>query len=309
MPLHAANTMIDPSPAAALAAPLAPFRGTRVELELHGATAVVRLSNPPQGFMDEAMEAELEQVLARLDDPACWPEGRVVVLTGGDPGVFVRHYDVGLLHRRATAMRTRGKTFSLERPVPEAGIHRCIERIDRSRLVFIAAVNGTAMGGGFELALGCDLRVVQHGPHQLGLPELNAGLLPGATGTQVLARLLGPALALQCLLTARVFRPEELPPLGLAQACVDDALAHALQLAARLQAVPARACAHIKRLVRDAAHRPAAEGLAAERTLFCDCMVDPEAEPLMRDIAEGRRTLADAPEPQPQSSFTPAVRM
>ena len=131
------------------------------------------------------------------------------------------------------------------------------------------------------------------------VPELNAGLLPGATGTQVLARLLGPALALQCLLTARVFRPEELPPLGLAQACVDDALAHALQLAARLQAVPARACAHIKRLVRDAAHRPAAESLAAERTLFCDCMVDPEAEPLMRAIAEGRRTLADAPELQP----------
>jgi enoyl-CoA hydratase/carnithine racemase len=288
---------------------LVPTHGTRVALSLHGAVAVVRLSNPPTGLMDDVMEAELEQVLAQLDDPAVWPGGRVVVLTGGEPGVFVRHYDVAVLHQRGQALRARGKTFTLERPVPPAGIHRCIERIGHSPLIYIAAVNGTAMGGGFELALGCDLRVVQHGPHQLGLPELNAGLLPGATGTQVLARLLGPALALQCLLTARVFRPEELPPLGLAQACVDDALAHALQLAARLQAVPARACAHIKRLVRDAAHRPAAEGLAAERTLFCDCMVDPEAEPLMRDIAEGRRTLADAPEPQPQSSFTPAVRM
>lgn len=288
---------------------LAPTHGTRVALSLHGAVAVVRLSNPPTGLMDDVMEAELEQVLAQLDDPAVWPGGRVVVLTGGEPGVFVRHYDVAVLHQRGQALRARGKSFTLERPVPQAGIHRCIERIGHSPLIYIAAVNGTAMGGGFELALGCDLRVVQHGPHQLGLPELNAGLLPGATGTQVLARLLGPALALQCLLTARVFRPEELPPLGLAQACVDDALAHALQLAARLQAVPARACAHIKRLVRDAAHRPAAEGLAAERTLFCDCMVDPEAEPLMRAIAEGRRTLADAPEPQPQSSFTPAVRM
>ena len=281
------------------APPAAPFQGARVALSLHGPVAVVRLSNPPTGLMDDVMEAELEQVLAQLDDAAAWPGGRVVVLTGGEPGVFVRHYDVAVLHQRGQALRARGKTFMLERPVPPAGIHRCIERIERSALVFIAAVNGTAMGGGFELALACDLRVVQHGPHQLGLPELNAGLLPGATGTQVLARLLGPALALQCLLTARVFRPEELPPLGLAQACVDDALAHALQLAARLQAVPARACAHIKRLVRDAAHRPAAEGLAAERTLFCDCMVDPEAEPLMRAIAEGRRTLADAPELQP----------
>jgi enoyl-CoA hydratase/carnithine racemase len=293
-----APTMRDPAPlppVAMTAPPAAPFQGARVALSLHGSVAVVRLSNPPTGLMDDVMEAELEQVLAQLDDPAAWPGGRVVVLTGGEPGVFVRHYDVAVLHQRGQALRARGKTFTLERPVPPAGIHRCIERIERSALVFIAAVNGTAMGGGFELALACDLRVVQHGPHQLGLPELNAGLLPGATGTQVLTRLLGPALALQCLLTARVFRPEELPQLGLAQACVDDALAHALQLAARLQAVPARACAHIKRLVRDAAHRPAAESLAAERTLFCDCMVDPEAEPLMRAIAEGRRTLADPP--------------
>lgn len=272
-----------------------PNPGQRTACRIHGPTALIELFNPPQGYMDEAMEAELWGWLEHLDDPMRWPEGRVVVLTGRDPGVFVRHYDVGVLLQRSLALRARGKTFTLDRLVPAAGIHRCIERIGRSPLVFIAAVNGTAMGGGFELALGCDLRVVQHGPHQLGLPELNAGLLPGATGTQVLARLLGPALALQCLLTARVFRPEELPPLGLAQACVDDALAHALQLAARLQAVPARACAHIKRLVRDAAHRPAAEGLAAERTLFCDCMVDPEAEPLMRAIAEGRRTLADPP--------------
>jgi enoyl-CoA hydratase len=153
------------------------------------------------------------------------------------------------------------------------------------------------MGGGFELALGCDLRVVQRGAHQLGLPELNLGLLPGATGTQALAQVLGPALALQCLLTARVFRPEELPPLGLAVACVDDALAHALQLAAQLQAVPGRACANIKRLVRQAPRWPRAEGLAAERTLFCDCMVDAEAEPLMAAVAEGRRTIADKPPP------------
>ena len=291
-------TMRDPaslSPVAMTTPPAAPFQGTRVALSLHGATAVVRLSNPPSGQMDEAMEAELEQVLAQLDDPAAWPGGRVVVLTGGEPGVFVRHYDVGVLHRRAAAMRARGKTFSLDRPVPEAGIHRCIERIDRSRLIFIAAVNGTAMGGGFELALGCDLRVVQRGAHQLGLPELNLGLLPGATGTQVLAQVLGPALALQCLLTARVFSPEELPPLGLAVACVDDALAHALQLAAQLHAVPARACANIKHLVRQAPRWPRAEGLAAERTLFCDCMVDPEAEPLMAAVAEGRRTIADKP--------------
>lgn len=266
--------------------------GQRVSLAFSGGTAVVRLFNPPQGYMDEAMEVELGQVLDRLEQ---WPEGRVVVVTGRDPGMFVRHYDVAVLHQRAQSMLAKGKTFTLERPIGQAGIHRCIERIGNSPLVFIAAVNGVAMGGGFELALGCDIRLVQKGEFALGLPELNLGLLPGAGGTQALARMLGTGPALFHLLTARVFTPQEVVAAGLASACVDDVLAHALELAAGMEAVPARACANIKRLVRNAGRWSEADGLAAERTLFCDCMVDPAAQPLMEAVALGRRTIADPP--------------
>ncbi len=266
--------------------------GTRLTLSTLGNTAVLRFFNPARGYMDESMEAELMQALDLLEQ---WPEGRVVVLTGRDPGMFIRHYDAGVLAQRAEAMRAKGKQFTLERPVAQGGIHRCIERIDQSPLVFIAAINGTAMGGGFELALGCDLRVVQAGDHELGLPELNLGLLPGAGGTQAFAQLLGTAKALELLLTAQVLRPVQLVELGLAMACVDDALAHALALAARIEAVPARACAHIKQLVRQAPRWSRDTGLAAERTLFCDCMVDPAAAPLMQAVADGTRTIADAP--------------
>ena len=105
------------------------WTGTRLSLHRQGGTAVVRLFNPPHGFMDEAMETELAYALDQLD---AWPEGRVVVLTGGEPGMFVRHYDVAVLHQRAQAMLARGKTFSVERPVAQGGIHRCIERIDAS---------------------------------------------------------------------------------------------------------------------------------------------------------------------------------
>lgn len=270
---------------------------TRVSLSFHGPTAVVRLYNPNGGYMDEAMETQLWQALERLDDTSAWPEGRVVVLTGRDPGMFVRHYDVAVLHQRAQAMLARGKSFTLERPVPEGGIHRCIERIDRSRLIFIAAINGTAMGGGFELALGCDIRLVQDGEHQLGLPELNLGLLPGAGGTQAMAALLGTGAALFHLLTAKVFSPRELLALGLVSECSDDVLGRALQLAEQMAAAPARACANIKRLVRQAPRWSRAEGLAAERTLFCDCMVDPAAQPLMAAVARGEKTIADRPAP------------
>jgi enoyl-CoA hydratase/carnithine racemase len=272
-----------------------PWTGSRVALSYHGAIAVVRLFNPNQGLMDDTMEAELGQVLEQLDNPASWPEGRVVVLTGRDPGMFVRHYDVAILHARAGRMVERGKTFSLDKPVPEGGIHRCTERMDRSPLIFIAAINGVAMGGGFELALGCDIRVVQDGDFQVGLPELNLGLLPGAGGTQALAHLLGTGPALFYLLTAKVFAPRELLQLGLVSACVDDALAHALALAGQVAAAPARACAHIKTLVRQAPRWSRSEGLAAERTLFCDTMVDPAAQPLMAAVARGERTIADKP--------------
>jgi enoyl-CoA hydratase len=272
------------------------FDGLRVQCTLEGACAIVRLFNPKQGLMDEAMESELLQVLDLLHDGVCWPAGRVVILTGRDPGVFVRHYDVAVLHQRAQAMAARGKAFSIERPVPQGGVHRCIDRIEASSLIFIAAINGVAMGGGFELALACDLRVVQDGPYELGLPELNLGLLPGAGGTQALARLLGVSATLQLLLTARVLSPRELVELRLAGACVADALAQARAWAAQLQAVPARACAHIKRLVRSAGAWDLEQGRAAERTLFCDCMVDPAALPLMADVAQGQRTIAQPPQ-------------
>ena len=118
--------------------------GTRVSMSLSNATAVVQFFNPPHGYMDEAMEAELAMVLDRLEH---WPQGRVVILTGRDPGVFIRHYDVAILHKRAQFFQAKGKKFSMDRPVPNGGIHDCLERIDKSPLIFIAAINGVAMGG------------------------------------------------------------------------------------------------------------------------------------------------------------------
>ena len=268
------------------------WKGSRLSMTREDGVAVIHLFNPPHGFMDEAMESELLEALDQLD---AWNDGRVVVITGGEPDMFVRHYDVSILQRRSQAMIERGKTFSIERPVPKSVIHQCIERIDNSPLIFIAALNGTAMGGGFELALGCDIRLAQDGVYQLGLPELNLGLLPGAGGTQAMASLIGAGPALFSLLTAKVFTPQELLAVGLVSICSDDVMADAMKLARQIQTVPSRACANIKKLVRNATRWSHEQGLAAERTLFCDCMVDPEAQPLMEAVVSGNRTIADQP--------------
>jgi len=268
------------------------WAGQRVSWAQRERVATVRCFNPDKGLMDPQMEQELLEVVQRLESRA---DLRVVIITGGSPDVFIRHYDVAELHRRSQNMRERGLRFDAKRPVPPSPIHKLLTLIAQSRLVYIAALNGTAMGGGFEIALGCDLRVVQDGDYPLGLPEVNLGLLPGAGGTQRLTRLLGESRAMEFMLLGRTLRPSEMVALGLAQACVSDALAHAQALADQITRRPAKACAHIKALVRAAQGGPLSHGEALERTLFCDCMIDDDAQPLMQAVGAHERSIAQAP--------------
>lgn len=262
----------------------------RVEIEREGAVAVLVFSNPPHGYMDEASERGLA---AALDEVEADAGVHAVVLTGGEPGMFIRHYDVRLLERRGRALAARGLVFTTDRPVPEPSLHHSLRRIEESPKPYIAALNGTAMGGGFELALVCDLRIAQAGDYPLGLPEVNVALLPGAGGTQRLTRLLGQARALELMLTGRTFGPDEAKALGLVVSVVPDARTHALELARELAGKSARALAHIKRLVRGVGTMPAAQGLADERTLFCDLMVQPEGIDAMAAMNRGERGIRD----------------
>lgn len=262
----------------------------RVRLERDGGpVAVLRMLNDDRGCLDEASEHELAAALDAIDADAAL---RVVVVTGTGQGVFVRHYDVRTLEERARRLAARGLSFSLDRPVPESPYLRCLRRIEENPRPFIAAIDGVAMGGGFELALACDLRLAQEGDYPIGLPEVNIGLLPGAGGTQRLTRLVGPAVAMRSLLFGRTWSPAEALALGMVdERTVGPVLPRALALAAELAALPPRAVSHVKRLVRAAAGQGLAEGLAAERTLFCDLLVDPDAIERMSDLNAGRRAI------------------
>ena len=256
-----------------------------------GAVARVGFLNPDQGFMDRAMEDALVAAVDRIEaDPAI----RAVVLTGDAPGVFIRHYDIKPLSAQAASLRERGRTFSEDRPLREAGIHTATRRIEESGRIWIAALNGTAMGGGFELALACDIRLVQAGDHRFGLPEVNLAIMPGAGGTQRLPRLVGASRALMLTLTGDTITPAQMVDWGLAMDVVPDAKAAAMSLAARIARRSPRALRHIKSMVRrSAASDPAL--LAIERTLFCDLMVQDEGIALMAEAAAGRRSITDEP--------------
>jgi enoyl-CoA hydratase/carnithine racemase len=144
------------------------------------------------------------------------------------------------------------------------------------------------MGGAMELALGCDLRLAQTGPYRLGQPETVLGILPGAGGTQRLARTVGYANAMRLALTGLPIAPEEALRVGLVHEIYPDALEAARTAAAHLAQLPAAALAHTKRLVRESERLPLEEGLRLERTLFLDLCLREEGQYLMRAYEEGR---------------------
>src|SRR6202035_810589 len=113
--------------------------------------------------------------------------------------------------------------------------------------VIIAAMNGDAMGGSFELTLACDLRIGQHGDFRYGNPEVRAGVIPGAGGTQRVSRLVGLARSLDWVLRGRIVTPEVALELGLVHEVVADAPARALELAQEIALLPPMSVGNAKR--------------------------------------------------------------
>ncbi|MBX9945258.1 MAG: enoyl-CoA hydratase/isomerase family protein [Reyranella sp.] len=264
---------------------------SRIEIERRAAIAIVRFNNPPKGYMNAAMVAELDQT---VDTLLADTSVRVLVFTGALKGVFIEHYDVSELLALSERLRAKGATFSPDRPSPEGAYHKILARLEAAAKPAIAAINGTAMGGGFEFCMACDIRLAERGPYWLGQPEINIGILAGAGGTQRLVRLVGEARALELSLMGRTVSPDEAAALGMVHAAVDGpVLAHALAMAGRLAAQPPRAVGHIKSLVRTAAATPLPEGLARERTLFMDLAVSDDGHRLMSEFVAGRRTIRD----------------
>jgi len=255
-----------------------------IEVAREGRVAVCTIATA-DGCMTADTVRELDACVAAA---AADDEVGAVLLTGGTPGTFVRHYSVAELEALARKLKPRGLVADPERPLPERDIDRLFGRLEAMAKPAVAAINGTAMGGGFELCLACDIRIAEAGTYWLGLPEINIGLLPGAGGTQKLARIVGPARALELLLRGRTLQPVEALALGLVhEVAAAPVRARGLALAAELAAKPQPALGHIKRLLRGYVERPLAEGLAAERTLFLDTMLSDAAQERMGRLNAG----------------------
>ena len=259
----------------------------QIDVEAHGHVTVVTLSNPPTHTMVAAEAAELHDVLDQLEADT---HLRVLVLTGGSEDIFVRHYEVGELV--ASSERLQGNEAAPDRPHPggaDRGLRGVMLRLEAMDAVTIAAINGSTMGGGLELALGCDFRLQRAGDYRLGLPETGVGILPGGGGTQRLARLLGVARALDLILHGEVFNPERALELGVVSRVLphDNFMQHVMTFAENLARRAPKALANAKRAIREGVELPLAEGLAREGQLFGDLMRTEDAMLAMRAALAG----------------------
>jgi len=207
--------------------------------ERRGAVEIATFSNPPYNYLDKPVIDELEQLVVQWKDPSI--RAIVIQSRAEDPGFFSQ-YSVEELYGLASDPALSRYAGPLVR-----GYKAIFDQMTALPKVIIAAMNGDAMGGGFELTLACDLRIGQNGDFRYGNPEVRAGVIPGAGGTQRVTRLVGLACALDWVLRGRIVRPEVALQLGLIHELVDDAPARALELAEEIACLPPVSVGNAKR--------------------------------------------------------------
>ncbi len=255
-----------------------------VTVERRGGIAVMTYANPPFGTMTAAGSQEMLDAFRPLSADSTI---RSVIITGGLPGIFIRHYDVDELN----VMGERLKGAPLPPPSdtpPTDGYLALTDAVFAAPKPVVAAINGLCMGGGFELTLACDLRIASPDVEAMGLPETRIGIFPGGGGTQLLPRVVGEAKALEIILRGLTFTGVEAHAIGLVHELAADPLARALEIAAEWETRGAEGIAYAKRLTRAALDRPIAAGLADERRSFLEVMQTASAR---EGLGQGRQPV------------------
>lgn len=246
-------------------------------LNVQDGIAVITLNRPKAwNALCSELNTELEDALRKVDADQTV---RVVILTGG-PKVFAAGADVKQMSTASVMEATRTACQG----------QRINEFIEQMSVPVIAAVNGMALGGGCELCMACDFRVVAKDA-VFGQPEVGLGILPGAGGTQRLAALVGPTKAREMVLLGTQINGEEALSLGLATCAVDaeQVMDTAMDMAKKLQRKPAYALAMAKQAITAGQDLGLGTGKLMERYLFALTFGNPDQAEGMQAFTEKRR--------------------
>ncbi len=251
------------------------------ETSIAGQIATLTMSSPPVNALSEAWLSGLSREIGALEARSDWK----VLHLRSDQKAFCAGADLKEMRARFEAADGPDRTYAYV-----ATIQRLFARIEALPRVTLAEIGGAALGGGFELALACDLRIAAT-EVKLGLPEVKLGLIPGAGGTQRLTRLVGRGLASQLILGAEAVDGGSAERLGLVQwACPRSELAdRAAEIAGRIAALPAAALAAAKLCITSAA-TPGRGGFGDELELTRNLQTDAETRERISAFIAGART-------------------
>ena len=275
-----------------------------IDVQARGPVLIARLEGGPHALMGLNMARALAALVQRVESDT---SVRAVVLTGTHPGRFIGHADprwlqgegkriprVGLgtasaIARVAKTVRAIPPLKAVASVTPLDGgmqmdeLHDTFLRMNRCGVLFVAALNGSALGLGSELAQACDVRLMADGDFFIGQPEVLLGILPGGGGTQRLTRLVGAHRALMMMLEGRPVPPAKALEIGLVDEVVapDALLDRALETAAYLGSRSRDSIAAIKRAVYLGGSMALEEGLHLERSEFISIIPSSTAQSLM----------------------------
>lgn len=251
---------------------------TYVTLQKEAPLGLITLNRPPANSYEIKFMQDLN---AAIDAAAGDDDIKAVLVVSALEKFFCGGADIKAFLANTPEANTEMVAFA----------HEALAKIARIPKIFIAVINGHAMGGGLEIALACDLRFAGDGKFMMALPESTLGLLPGNGGTQRLPRLIGANKALELMLEGRTFGPEEARALGVvnkvypADSLLDEAKKYALKLANG----PTLALGYIKRCVHEGIDMPLADGLALERDLIANLFASEDAREGLSAFVEKRK--------------------
>ncbi len=255
------------------------FKGQALSWELSSGVIELAFHRAPCNELGSLSLGELEQFASALDDLE--KHANALIIYSGLKSGFCAGADLRELYERSQGMEkteaVRGVRDFLER------IHAVLNRLDSSPLTTIAAVHGVTFGGGFELALACDL-IFADKMARFCFPELRLGLIPGFGGIPRLKRDLGNAVVRDLLLTGRSFNATKAQQIGLVSQVVaeGEGLRAARATAQQMGKFDRHTAATAKKFIKPIPH----EELRREIDIFCDLFTRPSVQAGLKKFVE-----------------------
>jgi enoyl-CoA hydratase/carnithine racemase len=261
------------------------FAEETITIEHCDAVAIVRFNPALDGTIGNKGAASLADGIAKLLDHR---DVNAIVITGSQPGVFIRHANLDQIVRAGAALLAGQAN---EDDFLRSPFQRLCGMLDAAEKPVIAAINGTCMGGGLEIALACTMRIASRQVEKIGLPEIRLGIPPGAGGPQRLARLVGSHRARLFVLEGRVIDAETALTLGVIDEITDDAVARAVSCA---EGYARRSPSVVAEILRQT-HANDTEDLADNAIGFARCLTESGTVSDLRAVSEGGADIDSLP--------------